>query len=142
MTKQSHKGRTIVKMIVHGLLILLLVSGLILPRGLNAAESKPAPGSQTKSRAETKRLSGTVVSIDSVTKTLVIKSWRGETAFDTDGLKTGLKNVKPGDRVRISYIEKNGKKAAKALVVTSAGSEGKKTELPPIKSLKKGSDNN
>ena len=133
-------------MTVHGLLILLLVSGPILPRGLDAAESKPAPGSETKPKADIKRFSGTVVSIDSISKTLVVKNWRGKTTFDTDGLKTAHRanseGVNPGDRVRISYIDKNGKKAAKALVVTSARSEGKKTEPPPIKSLKEGSDNN
>jgi hypothetical protein len=72
------------KMTVHGLLILLLVSGPILPRGLDAAESKPAPGSETKPKADIKRFSGTVVSIDSISKTLVVKNWRGKLSTQTD----------------------------------------------------------
>jgi hypothetical protein len=102
---------------------------------------------QGRSKVENKRLSGTVVSIDSVTKTLVIKNWRGETIFDIDGLKTAHRadseDVKPGDRVRISYIEKNGKKTARAIIVTAARSEGGgKTELPAVKRLKQGPGKN
>jgi hypothetical protein len=80
-------------------------------------------------KVETKRFSGRVVSINPVSQTLVVKSWRGEATFDAASAKiarhVNLEDLRPGDRILVNYIEEAGRKTAKVLVATSAGSEEK-----------------
>ena len=105
------------------------------PRARNAGISKKVPSSeaQAKPRVERKRLSGTVVSVNIESKTLVVKNWRGETTFDVAGAKlvrsTDLEDIRSGDRVVMSYAEEGGRNTAKALIATPAKREGEnKTE--------------
>jgi len=99
------------------------------PRGRNAGISKRVPSSvtQAKSGVESKRFAGTVVAVDVESKTLVVKNWRGDTTFDVAGAKlvrsTDLEDIRPGDRVVMSYTEEDGEKTAKALIATPAKSE-------------------
>jgi hypothetical protein len=69
---------------------------------------------------EGKRFIGTVAATDSVTKTLVIKTWRRETVFDTSTARfvghAGLEDMEQGERVLIRYIEKGGKKTARSVI--------------------------
>jgi hypothetical protein len=88
---------------------------------------------RTKPKAEKKRLSGTVVAVNVESRTLVVKNWRGETTFDVAAAKlvrsVSLEDIRPGDRVVMSYTEEDGQKTAKALIATPAKREGgNKTE--------------
>ncbi len=84
------------------------------------AQTAPAMGP----KAERKRVFGTVVAVDTASKTLVVKDWRGETTFDTDGAKlvrgANLEDIRPGDRVVLSYAEEGGRKTAKIVIATPA----------------------
>jgi hypothetical protein len=79
---------------------------------------------RTKPKAEKKRLSGTVVAVDVESRTLIVRNWRGETTFDVAGAKlvrsVNLEDIRPGDRVVMSYAEEGGRKAAKAVIATPA----------------------
>jgi hypothetical protein len=103
-------------------------------RPLNAGEPKKVllSETQTKPKAEKKRLSGTVVAVDVESKTLVVKNWRGETTFDVAGAKlvrsSNLEDVRLGDRVVMSYTEEDGRKTAKALIATPAKPEEEKRQ--------------
>jgi hypothetical protein len=79
---------------------------------------------RTKSKEEKKRLSGTVVAVDVESRTLIVKNWRGETTFDVAAAKlvrsVNLEDIRPGDRVVMSYAEEGSRKAAKAVIATPA----------------------
>ena len=105
-------------------------------RGPNVVESKTVPslGIQPTPKAERKRLTGTVVAVDTASKTLVVKNWRGQTTFDAAGAKlarrASLEDIVPGDRIVVSYAEEDGRKTAKTLVATPVRfEEDNKTEV-------------
>jgi hypothetical protein len=111
-------------------------------RQLNAGETTKVLLSEnrTKPKVEKKRLSGTVVAVDVESRTLVVRNWRGETTFDVAAAKlvrsVNLEDIRPGDRVVMSYAEEGGKKAAKAVIATPAkpkeenGTEASKETVP------------
>jgi hypothetical protein len=96
--------------------IIVFISLMFVTNAL--AQTAPAMGP----KAERKRVSGTVVAIDTASKTLVVEDWRGETTFDTDGAKlvrgANLEDIRPGDRVVMSYAEEGGRKTAKIVIAT------------------------
>ncbi len=79
------------------------------------------------------RITGEIVSLDAKAGTLTVKANGKEMSFaaDTKGAKSALEKVKVGDRVRISYTEKDGKliahsvTGAKAKTVARAKTETK-----------------
>jgi len=74
-----------------------------------------------------RKLSGTVVAVDAASKMLVVKNWRGQTTFNTDGAKlvrrVNLEDIRSGDRITVSYAEEDGRKTAKVLIATPAKPE-------------------
>jgi hypothetical protein len=67
-----------------------------------------------------KRFIGTVVSADNATKILLVRSWKGETVFDTATAQFArhgrLEDMEPGERVLIRYVEEDGKKVARFVI--------------------------
>ncbi len=84
----------------------------------------PSLETQTKPKALKRRFSGTVAAVDAVSKTVVVKNWRGETTFDAAGAKlarrANVEDIRPGDRVVMSYAEEGGRKTAKVVIVVPA----------------------
>ncbi len=79
-----------------------------------APPSAPTPSKETA--GESKEAAGKVVSADPATKTLVVKSERGEMTFEVkDKAANDLKNIKAGDNVRVQYTEVAGKLSAEAI---------------------------
>ncbi len=71
---------------------------------------------------ETRRFIGTVVSLDMQGQTLIARTRKGETAFDTSvarfpgSMTPG--DLKPGEKVLVRYVEEDGRKVAKAILTT------------------------
>ena len=111
------------------------------------AQAKPAtpatpatPASPAKKEVKTAgkpkatRITGEIVSLDVKAGTLTVKANGKEMSFaaDTKGAKSALGKVKVGDRVRVSYTEKDGKLMAhsvtRAKTIAKAKAEAKATE--------------
>jgi hypothetical protein len=69
---------------------------------------KPQPGS--------KDMTGDVTGMDAAAKTLMVKAKKGEMTFDVSDAQwmgyNSMADVKAGDRVRVSYMKKDGKMMA------------------------------
>ncbi|OPX93907.1 MAG: hypothetical protein A4E62_01537 [Syntrophorhabdus sp. PtaU1.Bin002] len=96
----------------------------VFAQGMPGKEAKPAPGASPKDTgapsvtkegpavsagaAKVLVFKGTVVSIDTETKTMVAKDKKGEKTFDVSQAKN-MPKLKAGDQVSFRYVEKDGK---------------------------------
>ncbi len=87
-------------------LLVLLISAAFVTTVFAQAPAKPV----------THKLTGEVASVDATAKMLGVKGPKGEVTFDATTAKwSGYKamdEVKAGDRVAVSYVEKDGKMMA------------------------------
>ncbi|HEY3277354.1 MAG TPA: hypothetical protein VGJ94_12100 [Syntrophorhabdaceae bacterium] len=78
-----------------------------------------APGKKIKTTEPVKRFLGDLVSLDNEAKTIVAKNRKGEFVFDLSRTRVArnikLEELKPGDRIGVVYIEKEGVKIAKVV---------------------------
>lgn len=107
------------------------------------AKPAPAPAAAPEKKADkpdiikvepakVKTFKGEFVSKDEATKTIVVKGEKGDMTFDVAGVKK-LAELKAGDKVMVSYGEKDGKMVAKNVVKQAAKKEKaqKKEEAKP-----------
>lgn len=99
-----------------------------------APEKAPAPAPEKKTdkpeqkaAPKAKTFKGEFVSMDATAKTIVAKDAKGEMTFDVSGVKK-LAEFKAGDKIMVSYMEKDGKIAAKTVVKQAAKKEAPKKE--------------
>jgi hypothetical protein len=99
-----------------------------------AAPEKAAPAPEKAkadkpAKAKAMKASGEVVKIDATEKVIVIKGKKGEEIYDIKDVKwkvyKGAEEVKAGDVVVVTYMDKDGKKAA-AVVAKSKKAPAKK----------------
>jgi len=64
--------------------------------------------------AKVKTFKGEFVSADVAAKTIVAKNDKGEMIFDVSGIKK-MPELTAGDKIRVAYVEKDGKMVAKAV---------------------------
>ena len=109
--------------------------------GVSFAQAKPAtpatppaPAAEKKSemksqKAKTTRITGEVTSVDPKTGMLTVKTKDKEVSLTADSKAKGeLEKVKPGDTVRVSATEKDGKMIATSVAPTkSAAKKSEKT---------------
>jgi hypothetical protein len=82
-------------------------------------------------KAKTTRITGEVTSVDSKAGTLTVKTKDKETNLTAGPkAKDSLEKVKVGDRVRVSYTEKDGKMIASSIsgVKSTSKTSGKATK--------------
>lgn len=126
---------------VLGLAALLIGSAFALPTMTSAAEKAaqpcaPAPAMEKKApaKAKVKSATGDVVSADAKTGMLAVKVKDKEMSFTAESktAKQALDKVKAGDKVTVSYTEKDGKMTATSVkpakVTTAKKAEVKKEE--------------
>src|SRR5918999_158692 len=105
--------------------------------GVSFAQAKPAtpsaPAAEKKSemkseKAKTSRITGEVTSVDSKTGMLTVKTKDKEVNLTADSKAKGeLEKVKPGDTVRVSATEKDGKMVATSVAPTKSAKKSDKT---------------
>lgn len=111
------------------------------------AQKKPKTGSATKATKPLK-LTGEITAVDIKAGTVSVKGASGEKSFTTqDAAKDTLEIVKVGERVRVSYSEKNGKlvtASMKRMKPKSArsGTKEKKSTKAPAPQTKDGGESN
>lgn len=76
-----------------------------------APPEKPAKAEKAK-KAKAMKATGDFVSMDAAAKTIIVKGDKGDMTFDVSAVKK-VPEFKAGDKVRVSYIEKDGKMVAK-----------------------------
>jgi len=97
-----------------------------------APEKAPAPEKKAdkpekKAAPKAKTFKGEFVSMDAAAKTIVAKDAKGEMTFDVAGVKK-IAEFKAGDKVMVSYMEKDGKMVAKTVAKQAAKKEAAKKE--------------
>ena len=129
------------------LLAALIGSALAFPPMIFAAEKKAAEPSAPakmeekkapeKAKAKARSATGDLVSADTKTGMMAVKVKDKEMSFtaDTKAAKEALGKVKVGDRVTVSYTEKEGKMMASS--VKTAKAPAKKAEKKAEKKEKK-----
>lgn len=79
------------------------------------AEKAPAPEKPAKAKTtKSMKLTGEVAKIDKEAKTMTVKGPKGEETFDVAGVKN-LDKYKEGEKVIVSYREKDGKMVASSV---------------------------
>jgi hypothetical protein len=91
------------------------------------APEKKADKPEQKAAPKAKSFKGEFVSMDATAKTIVAKDGKGEMTFDVSGVKK-LAELKAGDKIMVSYMEKDGKMAAKSVVKQAAKKEAPKKD--------------
>jgi len=91
-------------------------SGVVRQPGQRAPEAKPP---EVPRKPTAIQVSGEVVKVDRVAKTLTLKQSKGTQSFDiataqTTGYKSG-DQIKVGDKVRITYRKEGGKEVVTAI---------------------------
>jgi hypothetical protein len=95
-----------------------------------AADSVPAKGSPSKAEKNgsdpkdkkteapsRRRFKGEITSLDTKASTFSVKSTAGEKTFVTqDAAEESIKRIAVGERVRVTYLEKDGKQIATSVV--------------------------
>jgi hypothetical protein len=120
--------KTTVRMFIVAL-ITLTFSGLALAQDKAGTPAAPA---KTATKAKATRITGEVTSVDAKAGTLAVKTKDKDVNLDTDAkAKAALKDVKVGDMVRVSYMEKDGKMVASS--VAKAKSSATKSTTPEKK---------
>jgi hypothetical protein len=97
-----------------------------------APEKAPAPEKKAdkpekKPAAKAKSFKGEFVSMDAAAKTIVAKNDKGEMTFDVAGVKK-MAELKAGDKIMVSYTEKDGKMVAKTVAKQAAKKDAPKKE--------------
>ena len=93
------------------------------PDKAKAEVKKEAP------KAKTQTFKGEFVSADETAKTMVAKNDKGEMTFDVSAIKK-MPKAAAGDKVTVTYTEKDGKMVAKTVKVAKAKkAEMKKEEM-------------
>lgn len=120
------------------LVAILVGSALAFPSVISAAEKAAQPGAPAKEekkmekqaekpKAKTMSATGEVVSVDAAGGMLAVKVKDKEMSFTA--AKKALEKVKAGDRVRVSYTEKDGKMMARSVTAAPVKkAEAKKAE--------------
>src|SRR5919108_750658 len=110
-------------------LMMLACAGLSLAQPTTAAQ--PAQGkmaqagkAETSSPARLHRLAGEVVAVDQTAKTVTVKHMVGgkarEATFNVgEKASASLANLRPNDRIRLSYSKEQGRLMAQSIVATS-----------------------
>ena len=114
----------------------LAFSGVGFAQAKPATPSPSAPAMEKKTemkseKAKTTRITGEVTSVDSKAGTLTVKTKDKETNLTAGPkAKDSLEKVKVGDRVRVSYTEKDGKMIASSIsgVKSTSKTSGKATK--------------
>jgi Cu/Ag efflux protein CusF len=119
--------------------------------GVSFAQAKPAtpatppaPAAEKKSemksqKAKTTRITGEVTSVDPKTGMLTVKTKDKEVSLTADSKAKGeLEKVKPGDTVRVSATEKDGKMIATSVAPTKSAT--KKSEKAMEKTTERKSE--
>jgi len=84
-----------------------------------------------------KTFKGKFVSMDAAAKTIVAKDAKGEMTFDIAGVKK-MAELKAGEKIMVSYTEKDSKMVAKIVVKQASKKESpKKEEAKPVEPAKK-----
>lgn len=101
--------------------------GLAAGAGAPAKEEKKVEATEKKEQRVTSRqLTGEVTSVDAKAGTLTVKAKTGEKNFTAEEKAKGaLEKIKVGDRVRVRYIEKEGKLLARSVAEVKAKGEAK-----------------
>ena len=106
------------------------------PAPAAAPEKAPAPAPEKKAdkpekkeAPKAKSFKGEFVSMDAAAKTIVAKGEKGDMTFDVAGVKK-MAEFKAGDKIMVSYMEKDGKMVAKKVVKQAAKKEAPKKEAP------------
>jgi ribosomal protein S1 len=83
----------------------------------SAPNKKTSPSKENKTQTPTRqRFKGEVMSLDAKAGTVDVKGTNGEKSFVTqDAAKDSLEVLKTGERVRVTYSEKEGKLVATSL---------------------------
>jgi ribosomal protein S1 len=92
-----------------------------------AKEEKKAEATEKKEQRVTPRqLTGEVTSVDPKGGTLTVKAKTGEKSFTAEEKAKGaLEKIKVGDRVRVRYVEKEGKLMARSVAEVKTKGEAK-----------------
>lgn len=108
-----------------------------------AKDAAPASGKKTAEKkakttkpAKPQRLKGEIAALDAEAGTVSVKSAKGEKSFLTqDAAKDSLEVLKVGERVRVIYLEKDGKSVATSLrrIKTRNTSPENKQQKPSTK---------
>jgi Cu/Ag efflux protein CusF len=118
-------------------LITLAFSGVGFAQAKPATPATPATPASPEKKAEkagkkegqpkATRVTGEIMSLDAKAGTLRVKVKDKEMSFtaETKGAKSALEKVKVGDRVSVSYTEKNGKLIARSVTEGKAKAKGK-----------------
>ena len=96
-----------------------------------ATPAGPAKMEEKKiEKPKASQITGDITTLDAKAGTLTVKANGKEMRFaaDTKGARGALEKAKVGDRVRISYSEKNGKLIAHSVAEAKAKSEAKAPE--------------
>ncbi len=113
--------------IVLSLLISAALVTTVFAQEKKAEPAKPAAAAQKAPKAL--HYAGAVASIDSAAKMIAVKGKKAEMKFDVAGAKwkgyKAMDEVKAGDKVTVTYMEKDGKMVA-ALVAKAAVKTTKK----------------
>ena len=127
------------------LIVLSLIISAALVTTVFAQEKKAEPAKPAatalKAAAKSKALyyAGTVASMDSAAKLVVVKGKKGEMTFDVADAKwkgyKAMDEAKAGDKVAVKYVEKDGKMVA-ALVTKAAEKKQSKPVSKPSEGAK------
>lgn len=115
-------------------LVTLAFAGASFAQATPATPAKPASPAVKSEKKEEKpkarRIAGEIVSVDAKAGTLAVKVKDKEMSFtaETKAAKGALEKVKVGERVRVSYTEKDGKLIASSVTAVKAKTEAKATE--------------
>lgn len=102
-----------------------------------APEKAPAPKKKAEKAEKAKTFKGDFVSMDAAAKTIVAKDAKGEMTFDVAGVKK-MAELKAGEKIMVSYSEKDSKMVAKIVVKQASKKESpKKEEAKPVEPAKK-----
>jgi Cu/Ag efflux protein CusF len=102
-----------------------------------APEKAPAPKKKAEKAEKAKTFKGDFVSMDAASKTIVAKDAKGEMTFDVAGVKK-MSELKAGEKIMVSYSEKDSKMVAKIVVKQASKKESpKKEEAKPVEPAKK-----
>jgi hypothetical protein len=105
------------------------------PAPAAAPEKAPAPEKKAEKAEKAKSFKGEFVSMDAAAKTIVAKGEKGDMTFDVAGVKK-MAEFKAGDKIMVSYKEKDGKMVAKTVVKQAAKKEAPKKEAPKKEEVK------
>jgi hypothetical protein len=113
------------------LVVLSLLFSAALVTTVFAQEKKAPEASKTKAL----HYYGTVASMDSAAKLLVVKGKKGEMKFDVAAARwkgyKGMDEVKTGEHVSVKYVEKDGKMMAELVYKAAAKTAKKEMKKAP-----------